>query len=165
MRFFLLFAIVLAALYAAPCEISKKGHPTSSLEEEASSAVTFREHCEAFESLDFGTKTATGLHGHVWLGADIEPKPLEGVQIAAREVTSEALHYVVTKSDGQFQVDSLSSGEYDVWTCLDGFDQARFRLIVDPNSSLERVNIYLSPSEAAGRRAVVLEEEIPPKNE
>lgn len=123
-----------------------------------SAGVAFREKCEMVESLEFGQKTARTLAGHVWVSAPRGVEPLKGLQIAARAVTSGKVAYEVTSAEGQFALLALPPGEYDVWTCLDGFDELRFRLILDPNSKATGIDLYVSPSEAPGRQDVVLRE-------
>jgi len=89
-----------------------------------------------------------------------EREPIADVQVTARSLSTGVIDYVVTRADGRFHVDSLAEGEYSVWTCLDGFDQARFRLRLDPGSKVKALDVFLAPSEAMGRRDVVGVEEV-----
>lgn len=147
--------LLVVGLLAASCSASveRKASPSSVADSEA-----FRDHCEAFESLDFGTKHATALRGHTWVSNGAEREPLRGVQVAARHFATGELHYVTTAADGAFDIPALSAGEYEVWSCLDGFDELRFRLVVNTKSTFEGLDLYVGPSEASGRRDVVPEE-------
>lgn len=165
MRATLLFAITILGVSCASGETKVRIPSSSQSEAEASAEASFREHCEAFESMDFGTKTAAVLRGRIWLSAGAERQPLAGVQIAAREPGTGEFRHVLTSDDGRFQVDSLVAGEYDVWTCLDGFDEVRFRLVLDPASTARWVDVYLGPSEALGRRDVVVGFDSPSRNQ
>lgn len=119
-------------------------------------AAPFRESCEYFESLDFGRISATALRGHAWQGlAGEQSHPLAGVQIAARELRTGRIWHSHTQQDGSFEIPRLPPGEYEVWTCLDGFDESRFLLDVDPSSYVEGVDLFLAPSEAPGLRDVL----------
>jgi hypothetical protein len=115
----------------------------------------YRDHCLSFESLDFGHKTAASLGGRSWLRLGDESNALAGVQVAAREISTGRIRYTVSGSDGEFRIDGLPEGEYDVWTCLDGFDELRFTLVVDLESSVTLFDLYLAPSESPGLRDVV----------
>jgi hypothetical protein len=84
-----------------------------------------------------------------------EVDPLEGVQIAARNLLSDKLWHTVSDESGSFAIDSLPPGKYEVWTCLDGFDEIRFRFDLDSDSPTSHLDLYLGPSEASGRRDVV----------
>lgn len=144
--------IFFAGILVASCAASSgPGSPARA----AAALGEFREHCEAFESLYFGTKHATALQGHAWVADDAGRDPLAGVQVAARHIGTGKLHYVTTGADGAFEIAALAAGEYDVWTCLDGYDELRFHLVVDPQSVAPAIDLYLGPSEASGRRDVV----------
>lgn len=131
------------------------GSPASKPSIGTSEANAFKELCDHHESLDFGHRTISVLRGHVWVSTDEERIPLQGVQVAARNVSSRRLHYVSTAVDGGFSLSELPSAEYDVWTCMDGFDELRFRAALDPSSSALGLDLYLGPSEAPGRRDVI----------
>ena len=129
--------------------------------EKASVVEPFRENCEAFESLDFGERRATGLWGRTWVSSDADREPLQGVQVAARNLATGERHHVMSGADGAFDIAGLPAGAYEVWTCLDGFDEIRFRLVVDPQSTAAVIDLYFGPSEAPGRRDVVIEQPDP----
>lgn len=116
---------------------------------------SFRQHCMHFLSQEFGPQVAGGLRGRVWSSTEGEPWPLPGAQIAAQRLDDGRLSYALSGTDGSFSVDSLPPGEYEVWTCLDGFDEVRFRLRVDQKSSTVGFDLYLAPSETGGRHEVV----------
>lgn len=119
-------------------------------------AEAYQEKCEFFESLDFGTRTARTLSGRVWVGPREEVEPLKGVQVAARSVATGALVYALSAADGRYELEVAPGDEYDVWTCMDGFDELRFRLVVDSSSRAGGVDLYVGLSEAPGWRDVVL---------
>jgi len=123
---------------------------------ESVASEQFRERCEAFEELVFGIEVSAALRGYAWVVDGTERRPLEGVQIAARETSSGKLKSVITGGDGEYELPGLPVGEYEVWTCLDGFDAVRFRLMLDPAATGERVDLYLRPAEAFGRVDVVV---------
>jgi len=155
-RAFLLAAFgLLAASCSASVEPKASAPPASDFGE-------FREHCEAFESMDFGTKRAGALRGHTWVSNGAAREPLRGVQVAARHVATRELRYATTGADGAFEIPTLSPGEYEVWSCLDGFDELRFHLVVDPQSTAGAFDLYVGPSEAPGRRDVVVGETTSP---
>jgi hypothetical protein len=64
-------------------------------------------------------------------------------------------YYVLTSTEGDFDFGDLLPGEYLVWTCLDGFDEIRFELSLEHEAPHSRVDLYLGPSEALGKRDVV----------
>jgi len=152
------FLLAVFGLLAAACSASVE--PKASTPS-VSDSGKYREHCEAFESMDFGAKRAAALRGHTWVSSGDEREPLRGVQVAARHLATGKLHYVTTGADGAFDIPALSAGEYEVWSCLDGFDELRFRLVVDPKSTAKGLDLYVGPSEASGRRDVVPEEKSP----
>jgi hypothetical protein len=82
-------------------------------------------------------------------------KPIAEVQIAARPAAGGATKFVFSDDAGAFDLDSLPPGEYDVWTCLDGYDEARFRLLISDSAPARAVDIFLRPSEAIARFEVV----------
>lgn len=127
------------------------------VEQVASGAVRepFRDQCLFFESLDFGHRTTARLFGKTWLRNGQELKALVGVQLAAREVSTGLISYALTGPDGEFTVAPLRRGEYEVWTCIDGYDEIRFMLSINPESSVTGLDIYLAPSELSGHQAVV----------
>lgn len=120
-----------------------------------SAPESFRQHCMHFLSQDFGPQVAGGLRGRVLSSTEGDPWPLPGAQIAAQRLDDGRLSYTLSGTDGSFCVDSLPPGEYEVWTCLDGFDEVRFRLRVDQKSSTRGFDLYLAPSETGGRHDVV----------
>jgi hypothetical protein len=122
----------------------------------AVNTVEFREQCKMFESLDFGQKSAATLGGRTWVSTNGGTESLPGVQIAARELSSGKVAYAIASVEGRYALPTLRSGEYEVWTCFDGFDELRFRLTLDPTSSAPGIDLYLGASEAPGRRDVVL---------
>ncbi len=116
----------------------------------------FREECVCFESLIFNDRTASSLSGHSFAETDRGFVPLDGVQVAARSLSSGDLRYTLTMPDGSFKIAPLPDGYYEVWTCLDGFDEVRFRLMINQDSEFIGVDFHLRASEAgAGRVAVV----------
>jgi len=147
--------LLLVGLLAASCSTSVAAKASES---SVADSEKFRDHCEAFESLDFGTKRAAALRGHTWVSNGAEREPLRGVQVAARHLATGELRYATTAADGAFDIPALSPGEYEVWSCLEGFDELRFRLVVDPKSTAAGLDLYVGPSEASGRRDVVPEE-------
>lgn len=162
MRFTLLCA---SAVLGSSCAgaVASPGNSAGQESARAAAAVeTFREHCEAFESLDFGTRRAARLRGHAWVSYDADREPLQGVQVAARSLATGGLQHVMSGPDGSFDVAGLPAGDYDVWTCLDGFDELRFRLTVDPQSATVAIDLFIGPSEAPGRRDVIEKEAGPP---
>jgi hypothetical protein len=153
--------VLIAAIVVMSACISGRDRGSQRLGVSASkgdNTADFREQCEMFESLDFGQKTAASLGGRTWVSTHGGTEPLPGVQVAAREFSSGKVAYAIASAEGEFALPTLESGEYEVWTCLDGFDELRFRLTLDPNSSAPGVDLYLGASEAPGRRDVVLGE-------
>ena len=112
--------------------------------------------CSPFESLDLGEIEAAALRGRTLAGTDDGAEPLPAVQVAARAEGSGEIEFVITGGDGSFAIQSLRPGAYDVWTCLEGFDELRFRLTIAPGSTGESLDLYVGPSEAPGRREVVV---------
>lgn len=121
-------------------------------------AATFKEHCDSFEILNFGNVTAARLAGYAWLGSE-PPQPLQGVQIAAKANRTGELRYSVSSTDGAYELASLPPGQYEVWTCIEGFDELRFQLLLDPHTTTTGVDLYLTASEGPGRPNVVVIEE------
>ena len=116
---------------------------------------SFRTDCLFFEAIEFGTITVARFQGTTWFGErDIVLLP--DVQIAARSVVTGKDRFQVTGSDGKYRFIDLPPGEYDVWTCLDGFDELRFRLVLDPNAEGSGVDLYVPLSEGSGRFDVVI---------
>lgn len=116
----------------------------------------YREECVSFEDLDFGAKSARSLSGHVWVGTKDDSRPCGDVQVAARSTATGTLVYIHSAADGTYELKLNPGEEYDVWTCLDGFDELRFRFTIDSSSNAEGVDLYVGPSEAPGWRDVVL---------
>lgn len=116
---------------------------------------TMRKECIFFESHDFRQRLASSLKGHAWLDEGGKVTPLSDVQVAAQRVSDGREFFVVTREDGSFEITDLSPGAYEVWTCLDGFDELRFRFQIDPMSAIAGFDLYVGPSEASGRRDVV----------
>jgi hypothetical protein len=123
--------------------------------QDVDATTSFRERCIYFESMNFGEMRSSNLRGKTLFSDQGATEPLERVQVAARGIQSGLVWYVFSEKDGGFAIDTLPADEYEVWTCLDGFDELRFRLIVDPSSHVDQFELYLGPSEAAGRREVI----------
>ncbi len=116
----------------------------------------FRDECACLESLVFNDRAASSLNGHTLVETDRGFVPLDGVQVAARSLSSGDLRYTLTRPDGSFKITPLPDGHYDVWTCLDGFDEVRFRLAIDRDSEFVGIEFHLRASESgAGSVAVV----------
>lgn len=135
-------------IYSAPADAPEAG--------EGRSVEPFRERCEYFEALEFGRFTVANLQGYAWQGMTGEPpSPVAGIQVVAHERRTGKLWYTLTGSDGAFAIPLLPPGDYEVWTCLDGFDELRFHVDLDPGSIASGVDLFVGPSEAPGRRDVV----------
>jgi len=113
--------------------------------------------CKTFEVLDFGTKSASALRGFVHVADGEDHSPLPGATVAAREISKGRVVYSQSDSNGQYKIGELSPGQYEVWSCIDGFDMVIFTLVVDPEILEDRIDIVLSPSESAGVSKVVVQ--------
>jgi len=130
--------------------------PATDSEQPARPLPPFREKCICFEALLFGEKVASSLNGHTLVETDVALEALEAVQVAARSLSTGDVQYTVSKPDGSYEVGPLAEGGYEVWTCLDGFDELRFRLTVDHSSIYSGIDLHLRASEVgAGSVAVV----------
>ncbi len=108
-----------------------------------------------FESRDVGVFSATGLRGLTLNRFDGESTPLPGVQVAARSIATQEVRFAFSSESGAFEVPSLAAGEYDVWTCLDGFDELRFRLTITATSPIHDLQLLVGLSEGGGERNVI----------
>lgn len=146
-------AVSLVACSSSGDRAMSTGEPVTS-----ASVNAYSGECDSFEALDFGRITASALSGHAWSGST-PAEPLQGVRITlTKPQTSEVLHQAVTSADGRFDFRPLPAGDYAVSACLDGFDENRFLLVIDPGSNIGRFDLFLGPSEAGGRRDVVTSE-------
>jgi endonuclease YncB( thermonuclease family) len=118
----------------------------------------FRETCEHAVSYDFGKRSASRLRGRAILEDGKESSPIEGIQIAVRELGGSGVRHVLSDARGEFDLGGLEAGKYSVWTCLDGFDEIRFELEIGPESRFEWADLYVGLSESGGRRDVVMRE-------
>ncbi|HQP88011.1 MAG TPA: carboxypeptidase-like regulatory domain-containing protein [Thermoanaerobaculia bacterium] len=115
----------------------------------------FYEHCSYFESRQLAPQVARELRGRVWVSTEVPALPLSNAQVAARRSRSGEIYYTFSGPDGVFDMSAVSPGEYEVWACLEGFDEIRFRVVVQRDSSNIGLDLFLGPSEAGGRRDVV----------
>jgi hypothetical protein len=115
----------------------------------------FRAECSHFESLDFGRFSAKRLQGHVSAATRGGFVPMPGVQVAARQSMSGSITFAVSDQQGGFDLGALSPGDYQVWTCLDGYDELRFLVTIDVDSSILGFDMLVGPSEARSPRGVV----------
>jgi hypothetical protein len=120
------------------------------------SSEPFYKDCRSSNALRFEERAAKGLQGMAIVSTTSgQPDLLEGLQVAAREISTGKTIYALTDTHGTFELGYLPAGEFEVWTCLDGFDELRFRLVVDPGSPVDRFQLYLATSGVPGRRDVV----------
>jgi hypothetical protein len=94
------------------------------------------------------------FRGNVSAGSRTDASPLAGVQIQVREVRSGKVSSTVSDGRGAFQFDGLPRGQYDAWTCFDGFDRIVFRLAIEPHSRVKDLELFLRPAEAGGEIGV-----------
>ena len=141
--------LICASLLLASCASPARPVP------QVSPASAYRENCVYFESRDVGVFNATRLRGFTLNRFDGESTPLPGVQVAARSIATREVRFAFSSESGAFDVPSLPAGEYDIWTCLDGFDELRFRLVITPTSRFHGLQVFVGLSEGPGERNVV----------
>jgi len=151
--------MILALLSTVACSMADGGPPSSSgtlrVDEEHGDTMKVEHHqCESFEILDFGSVTARQLGGGAWVGSS-PPQPLRGVRVVAKRVATGEESLSLTSSDGSFDVGPLDAGQYEVSVCIEGFDELVFQLTIESTSEVTGLQLFLGPSEAAGRRDVV----------
>lgn len=101
------------------------------------------------ETAVFDGEFAAGrIEGRAVVGDGDDFEGLADVQVAARSLRTKRVVFVISDSAGRFTLPRLDTGDYEVSTCLDGFDSVEFTVRVAREAEQGTFLLFLPPSES-----------------